>query len=171
MQDAVWIITIILIALITVVFLTVLWRASVPSTSGSTVDPYRYRTPLFWLLVVVGIGATYGTLAEWPYGPGAAAPGEPLTVTVTSAQWTWDISQMKLPVNKPIVFAVTSSDVNHGLGIYDPDLKMVTQVQAMPGYINKVYYTFTKPGTYKILCLEYCGVAHHAMTADLTVGP
>jgi cytochrome c oxidase subunit 2 len=170
MQDTVWIITLVLVALLAAVFLKVLWRASAPA-AGSTADPSRYRAPLFWLLVVAGIGVTYGTLAEWPYGPGAAASGEPMTVTVTGSQWSWDINQTKLPVGKLIVFAVTSSDVNHGFGIYNPDLKMVTQVQAMPGYINKVYYTFSKAGTYKIMCLEYCSIAHHLMVADLTVGP
>ncbi len=171
MQDAVWIITLVLVGLLAVVFVSVLWRASAPAAAGSTANPSRYRMPLLWLLVVVGIGATYGTLSVWPYGPGGAASGEPMTVTVTAAQWSWDISQTELPAGKLIVFAVTSNDVNHGFGIYNPDLKMLTQVQAMPGYINRVYYTFPTPGTYQIMCLEYCGVAHHAMVADLTVGP
>jgi len=30
-------------------------------------------------------------------------------------------------------------------------------------------YTFKEPGTYRVLCLEYCGVAHHEMTADIKV--
>jgi len=41
--------------------------------------------------------------------------------------------------------------------------------EPMPGYINKLRYTFTTPGTYRVLCLEYCGVAHHEMAADITV--
>jgi cytochrome c oxidase subunit 2 len=41
----------------------------------------------------------------------------------------------------------------------------------MPGYVNKVYYTFSKAGAYKIVCLEYCGLGHHVMATDLTVGP
>jgi cytochrome c oxidase subunit 2 len=170
MQDAVWIITIVLIGLIASVFFAVIWNASVPA-AGSGADPARFRTPLFWALIALGVGVSYATLAQWPHGPSRGAPGEPVTVTVESAQWSWDISRTNLPVNTPIVFAVTSSDVNHGFGIYDPDLRMLTQVQAMPGYVNKVYYSFTKPGTYKVLCLEYCGLAHHAMITDLTVGP
>jgi cytochrome c oxidase subunit 2 len=39
----------------------------------------------------------------------------------------------------------------------------------MPGYINQVRYTFTKPGRYRVLCLEYCGLVHHDMTANLRV--
>jgi cytochrome c oxidase subunit 2 len=171
MQDAVGIITLVLVTLLAIVFLMVLRRASAPAVPGATADPGRFRAPLFWLLVVVGIGVSYGTLVEWPYGPGPATSGEPMTVAVTGSIWSWEINPTKLPVGKPIVFAVTSSDVNHGFGIYDPDLKMLTQVQAMPGYINKVYYTFSKAGSYKIVCLEYCGLGHHVMAADLTVGP
>ena len=50
MQDAVWIITLVLVALFAAVFLKVLWRASAPAV-GSTADPSRYRAPLFWLCV------------------------------------------------------------------------------------------------------------------------
>jgi cytochrome c oxidase subunit 2 len=46
---------------------------------------------------------------------------------------------------------------------------LLFQVQAMPGYVNQVEYVFDKPGTYHVVCLEYCGVAHHAMTAEFTV--
>lgn len=121
MQDAVGIITLVLVTLLAIVFLMVLRRASAPAVAGATADPGRFRAPLFWLLVVVGIGVSYGTLVEWPYGPGPATSGEPMTVAVTGSIWSWEINPTKLPVGKPIVFAVTSSDVNHGFGIYDPD--------------------------------------------------
>ena len=41
----------------------------------------------------------------------------------------------------------------------------------MPGYINRLQYTFTSSGTYHILCLEYCGLVHHQMISDLIVKP
>ncbi len=125
MQDAVGIITLVLVTLLAIVFLVVVRGASAPAAAGATADPGRYRAPLFWLLVVVGIGVSYGTLVEWPYGPGTATSGEPMTVTVTGSIWSWEIKPTELPAGKPVVFAVTSSDVNHGFGIYDPDLKML----------------------------------------------
>jgi cytochrome c oxidase subunit 2 len=64
---------------------------------------------------------------------------------------------------------VTSADVNHDFAIYAPDGRIVVQTQAMPGFVNKILYTFDKPGTYKIRCLEYCGLGHDVMAADLTV--
>lgn len=79
------------------------------------------------------------------------------------------MSSKEVKAGQPVEFDVTSKDVNHGFGIYDANMKVVTQTQAMPGYTNKLYYTFTKQGKYKILCLEYCGVAHHYMMTDFEV--
>jgi len=39
----------------------------------------------------------------------------------------------------------------------------------MPGYVNRLGYTFTETGEYEVLCLEYCGLAHHAMVAKIIV--
>ena len=69
-----------------------------------------------------------------------------------------------------MIFNVTSGDVNHGLGVYDPSMRMVGQAQAMPGYVNRLAVTLDRPGTYKLLCMEYCGLVHHAMVSELTVG-
>jgi cytochrome c oxidase subunit 2 len=48
-------------------------------------------------------------------------------------------------------------------------MQMLAQIQAMPGFTNKVRHRFTEPGKYKILCMEYCGLAHHGMVADFDV--
>jgi cytochrome c oxidase subunit 2 len=48
-------------------------------------------------------------------------------------------------------------------------MRIVAQTQAMPGYTNVLRYTFTEAGTYRVLCLEYCGAAHHVMAADIKV--
>ncbi len=39
----------------------------------------------------------------------------------------------------------------------------------MPDYTNRLFYTFTGPGHYYIICLEYCGVAHHVMNSEFEV--
>jgi cytochrome c oxidase subunit II len=39
----------------------------------------------------------------------------------------------------------------------------------MPDYTNRLFYTFNVPGHYYVLCLEYCGVAHHAMNTEFDV--
>ncbi len=111
------------------------------------------------------------TLKELPYELPASAAGAPLSIDVNAIQFGFEMSEYQAKVGQPIEFNVTSSDVNHGFGIYDENMVVITQTQAMPGYTNKLYYTFTKPGKYKILCLEYCGLAHHFMIADFEVLP
>lgn len=132
---------------------------------------YRVRSLLFWTLLVVFTPVMLYTLADLPY---AAAHNEaradvPEVVEAKGYQWYWTLSRDQIALGKPVEFHVTSNDVNHGFGIYDQDMKIVAQTMAMPGYTNKVRYTFTKPGTYKVLCLEYCGLIHHNMIAEFKV--
>ena len=61
--------------------------------------------------------------------------------------------------------------MSHAFGLYDPDDRLVFQVQAIPDELQKEYATLTKPGVYRIICLEFCGVAHHAMLSRLVVRP
>lgn len=171
MQEMLWLATLALVALVALVFLTVIRSSTLPATAAGSSQSGRYRQPLFWLLIIIGVGVSYRTLAQWPHAPDPRATEAPLGVNVAAEQWSWTIDKTQLPLNKPIVFVVTSRDVNHGFGIYDADLKLLTQIQAMPGYTNKLYYTFTKPGKYRVMCLEYCGLVHHDMVAELTVTP
>ena len=76
---------------------------------------------------------------------------------------------IQLPANELVEFRVTSLDVNHGFGIYDGSNRLITQTQAMPGYVNRLRYKFEKPGKYNIFCLEYCGVAHQIMRSSFIV--
>ena len=59
--------------------------------------------------------------------------------------------------------------MNHGLGICDPEMRLLVQVQAMAGYTNKVVHTFDRLGTYTILCMEFCGLAQQDMTYEFEV--
>ncbi len=130
----------------------------------------RIRGISFWVLLIVGIGVLYATLTPWPHsGARAAKDGDHIVVPVTGEQWSWKASRREIPVGKSIIFAVSVKDVNHGLGIYDENYRLLTQVQGMPGYVNQVEYTFTKPGTYKLLCMEYCGISHHDMVDEIVV--
>jgi cytochrome c oxidase subunit 2 len=115
----------------------------------------------------LGLSSRSLTLRPWPYDVSAA--GDTVTVTATSSQWSWEIAPQEVPVGRPVVFKVTSNDVNQGFGVYDADGAMLFQTQAMPGYVNQVSYTFTKPGKYRVFCMEYCGLVHHDMLDEINV--
>jgi len=131
----------------------------------------RLRRLLFGAFLA-GFGALFAmSLRAYPYvGFRSRSIGSPgMTVEVVAAQWSWDVSQHIVPSNVPIEFAVSSQDVNHGFAIYAPSGTLLTQVQAMPGYTNRLIYRFAAPGLYTIRCLEYCGIFHHIMIDTLTV--
>lgn len=131
----------------------------------------RIRVGLLWGLAAIAIVLFVLSLPRLPFaGSRRAELGPPqVRITATGVQWGWIISRDSLTVGVPIEFDVTSRDVNHDFAIYDPGGRLLTQVQAMPGYTNRLVYRFDAPGTYTVRCLEYCGLGHHMMTARLTV--
>jgi len=130
---------------------------------------YRMRPRLFWTLVIVGVPVMGVTLMMTPYGAADGLPADALHVQVEGRQFTWSMSESGARAGQTVVFHVTSADVNHGFGIYDADMRLRAQTQAMPGYTNRLVHVFNEPGTYRILCLEYCGMAHHAMDAEFVI--
>ncbi len=100
-----------------------------------------------------------------------------LRLEVIGRMWSWEIRRsgeadeaaaLVLPAGKIVEFAVTSEDVTHGFGIYDEQGNLLAQAQAMPGYVNRLRYVFER-GRYHVACLEYCGLVHHSMLAELEV--
>jgi cytochrome c oxidase subunit II len=172
-QDLVWSISIVLMGCLAAVFVWVAMGANAAIANyGPVIDSaYRLRTWLLGIAIVVLIGANYKALRELPYIntlpqlPAAAVQ----TSQVVAQQWSWSIKPDNFKVGQTVEFHVTSKDVNHGFALYDQGLRIVAQTQAMPGYTNVLRYTFTDPGTYQVLCLEYCGVAHHVMKGEIKV--
>jgi cytochrome c oxidase subunit 2 len=68
-----------------------------------------------------------------------------------------------------VEFRVTSLDATHGFAVYNPDGAIIAQTQAMPGYINRLRVRFGEAGRYPVLCLEFCGTAHHLMRSSIVV--
>lgn len=161
-------VSIALIAILAIAFIYVVRHGS-RDGNGAEISAAtgRWRGRLLWGVTLLCTPIVAYTLTELPYARAAMANIGMVEVQANGHQWYWELSKTELPVGKPIEFQVTSSDVNHGFAIYDTDMKLVTQTQAMPGVTNVLRHTFERPGTYKILCLEYCGVAHHTMMTEL----
>lgn len=167
-QQTAWLVTVILVAILAAIFLRVVSTAS----SSAEYEPIAkratsWRPRLFWLLAVFTLVVLAFTLRRLPY-PDGGAPS-PQVVQITGSQWTWRLSRDTVESGEPVEFQVTSTDVNHGFGIYDAKMRLLAQVQAMPTYTNTLRYTFPAPGRYTILCLEYCGMVHHYMRTELIV--
>jgi cytochrome c oxidase subunit 2 len=127
----------------------------------------RLRRTVFWTLALLFVPVIGYSLTKMPY----TSSSQPAVVIVeaTGHQWAWTVSPDTVPVGQPVEIRVTGADVNHGFGLYDASNRLITQTQAMPGFTNTIRYTFSSPGTYRILCLEYCGLGHHTMFSQLVV--
>lgn len=134
---------------------------------------YKVRKYYFLGLVALFAFVSIATLGRLPYNNhhAEATTNKMIVVDVVGLQYTWEMSENSFTVGDKVQFNVTSKDVTHGFGLYNEDLEIVAQTQAMPEYINSLYYTFEEPGTYQILCLEYCSLGHHLMIKEIVVNP
>jgi cytochrome c oxidase subunit 2 len=150
-------------------------RESIPGGSAAIYGVRTYYAGALLAVLVVGLAVS---LPHAPYA--ALLEAKPsMYVDVVGRMWSWEIrpagdasgapSPLVLPVGKIVEFAVTSADVNHGFGLYDDGGHLLAQTQAMPGYVNHLRYVFDRPGRYHVVCLEYCGLVHHAMLSELAV--
>jgi cytochrome c oxidase subunit 2 len=68
-----------------------------------------------------------------------------------------------------VEFRISAVDVTHGFSIYDRAGRVLTQTQAMTGYVNRLRHRFSESGVYPVLCFEFCGIGHHTMKTQLEV--
>lgn len=181
-QNAVWTIALTGMGLVSLGFLYVVAKAGQKADPDGVRDigqrSNHWRRMLFFLLLVGFFVGSYATLHQFPIPPQSGELAASQVVDVSGRQWSWEMTlqgqaaggaPLVLKTGAPVEFRVTSSDVNHGFAIYAPNGRIAIQTQAMPGFTNKILHTFTEPGTYRVMCLEYCGVGHAPMVAEFEV--
>jgi cytochrome c oxidase subunit 2 len=108
----------------------------------------------------------------WQYVRLAEPPSGTYDVYVSSKQWMWKfaypsgnhtIDTLYVPAQKPIRLLMTSRDVIHSFFV--PEFRV--KHDAVPGRYTSVWFTATNPGTYHILCAEYCGTEHSRMRGEV----
>ena len=170
LQQMAWQLSILFISIIVIVFVFILFRTSRRQEYAPIQKKgYRIRNIYFVVLLLTLVIFTGLSISKLPYDKPTNASGPPIVIEADGFQFGWTLSSNEAQVGQTIEFHVTSSDVNHGLGIYDENMQLVAQTQAMPEYTNVLYHTFTEPGTYQFLCMEYCGVSHHYMISEFKV--
>jgi cytochrome c oxidase subunit 2 len=131
---------------------------------------YRARPAWFAFLALLLSAVVCASLFFLPYSHSRAdEAGASATVNVIGGQFYWSMTPETVPAGTEVVFSVTSADVNHGFGVYDPDGELLGNVQAMPGYTNELRLSLDKPGSYLVSCLEFCGSKHHEMAREFEV--
>ena len=100
-----------------------------------------------------------------------------LVVNVTAQQWVWTFQYpqydnvmsdvLYLPVDRPVLFNVTSLDVVHNFW----PVELGVKVDANPGAITQTGVTPNKIGTFNLRCAELCGLHHAYMETRIEVLP
>jgi cytochrome c oxidase subunit 2 len=86
-------------------------------------------------------------------------------VHLLARMWAFQPNRIEIPVGSKVTIYTTSLDVQHGVEIEGKAVNMM----AIPGAVNKMEVVFNKPGTYRIVCTEYCGMGHSAMYGEIIV--
>jgi cytochrome c oxidase subunit 2 len=101
-------------------------------------------------------------------------PKDAMDVYVMGKQWMWKfaypegpngVNVLHVPANRPVRLLLTSRDVIHSFFVPSFRIKM----DALPGRYTQTWFEATKPGTYQVLCTEYCGLSHSKMLAEVVV--
>jgi cytochrome c oxidase subunit II len=91
-------------------------------------------------------------------------PGQYEAVMIAQT-WAFVPNEVRVPVGSRVTFRVASADVTHGLLIEKTNVNLTL----IPGHVAEASATFRQPGTYLIICHEYCGISHQNMFARVVV--
>jgi len=126
---------------------------------------------------VVEIGAIAGLLAMFyafwivgfrQYVQLETPPDGAMDVYVIAKQWMWEFAypdgnattdDLYVPAGRPVRLVMTSRDVIHSF--YVPEFRIKQDV--VPGRSTTTWFEASHPGTFQILCAEYCGLQHSMM--------
>ncbi|MDH5211276.1 MAG: cytochrome C oxidase subunit II, partial [Betaproteobacteria bacterium] len=85
-------------------------------------------------------------------------------VYLVAQLWRW-YPILELEAGKSYRIHLMSLDWLHGFSLQPENIN----IQVHPGYEHVLTVTPTNPGTYSIICNEYCGINHHQMVSRLYV--
>jgi cytochrome c oxidase subunit 2 len=103
-------------------------------------------------------------------------PDNAYEINVNAYQWAWEFQypggithdELHVPQDRPVRLIMGSQDVIHSLFI--PAFRAKRDV--VPGRYSDLWFIATEPGTYPLLCAEYCGTGHSDMNTVCVVhGP
>lgn len=129
------------------------------------VSGMKYRDKcIFIFLAIIGTG-TVPTISAY-YANMSLVPEN--TITITASRYNFDVSgEAKVGQITKVISVAT--DVTHAAFIKElgVNLQALPGKGGTPGRENFTIIIPKDPGTYKILCIEYCGELHGNMSTDM----
>ena len=95
----------------------------------------------------------------------AVEPDGSVTVRAIGQMYSFTPQCIVVPVDTPVTFRVTSSDVVHGFLIEGSNVNTML----IPGYVSRITTRFTAPSDRAMPCHEFCGTGHQGMWGRIKV--
>lgn len=162
-HEKVWLTIVVLVGL---AFFIMMPAWHVFGAQNSPTESYRISPDAFWQKVTGFNEATSGLSERTPQG--VKPKGD--DAYLGAMQFGWLPNSLVLEAGRKYRIHLSSKDVLHGFSLHkqgDPAQK--SNFQAVPGYEYVLTMTFSEPGTYDIVCQEYCGAGHQFMMGKIIV--
>lgn len=99
---------------------------------------------------------------------GIIPPGD--EVYIAGSRFFWDGLPVELEVGREYDIHLGSYDVQHGFSVRpEHSLSQQINLQVFPDREWVVPMTFEEPGTYRVICNEFCGPGHNGMQGRFIV--
>lgn len=169
------------VATLVIVLVAAIWCRGV-TRRGEDLDDTaerRVRDRWVWIggialpTVSVTVLLAFGIPAAQRMLPLPDADRAVMRIDVDARRWYWHVSypesgitlidEIHIPVDTPIDFYITSSDVIHGFWVP----RLGGKLDAIPGRVNVLRLEAPQAGVYGGRCAEFCGVGHAHMPFDV----
>ena len=91
-------------------------------------------------------------------------------VYIAGVRFNWQGTPVRLEAGTEYDIHLSSYDVQHGFSIRPEEtVSKNMNLQVLPGYEWILPMEFEDPGTYHVICNEFCGVGHRTMHGTIEV--
>jgi cytochrome c oxidase subunit II len=182
--DFMYVVSIVVFALVVAALLWAAFRRRGPDEAPD--DPAKepaMRSAVTWATALTVLTLFAFLVFDFSVGRAVTASPEPrpVQINVTGHQWWWELeyrdsipsnrfttaNEIHVPVGRPVVFALRSTDVIHSL--WAPNL--AGKRDLIPGNENSLWFQADTPGVYRGQCAEFCGHQHAKMAFEVIAEP
>jgi cytochrome c oxidase subunit 2 len=151
--------------------------------TGEEVQQKRFISVPHYLIMVCDIFIIVAAIQVWVAVKQELPENAHATLRVIGQQWAWSfvhpgpdgqldtaddiasVDELRVEVDKPYIFELTSRDVLHNFSVPVFRLKQ----DAIPGRVITGWFEATHTGTYDIQCAEICGIGHGLMPGRIVI--
>ncbi|TAL38742.1 MAG: cytochrome c oxidase subunit II [Spirochaetes bacterium] len=165
-----------LLLLITAVMIFFLFRYRASRNPRAADIRNNWKVEVVWTLLPSLIALSMFYVGWESYIGLRSVPPGALTIDVTAMKYAWVFTYpnkkqsegvLVVPQGQAVKLNLTSLDVIHSF--YLPAFRI--KMDALRGMTTYTWFHADKPGTYTILCAEYCGTGHADMSGLLRIIP